>query len=629
MLVWHEWVEQAIRPRKLILRYVPAAGVGPVAALLAVNVVAGVLPVAFVIAVSALIGHVGHLAGGGAPGPALWWLLAASAGTFFLQHVATTLHTPLAELVQRRVDGRVHDRLIESALRSPGIAPMEDRVTVDLFKEASLRLREDWETPGTALVGQLALAARYTRLAGFVAIVAAVLSWWQGAALLAATLVFRYGQRGGLRRYSRVWQEITPLVTRSDYLRDLATGRAAGKEIRVFGLAGWLAGRHARAVRDWLDRVWRERRRIYLYPYLGFSAIGLVIGALVLVSVAHAVGTGGLTLTGLSLVLQATVAALLLGDHYPESDVPSQFGMWAATSQDSFDRRITAATRQLPVRRPAADPVGLPRTGISLDRVDFRYAAGSPPVLRGLSLELPAGRCTALVGVNGAGKTTLVKLLTRLYEPEDGAVLVDGIDLRRFPVQAWRRQVSVIFQDFIRYELSLAENVALGAAHVPLDVEAVRDALRQVGLLEFATRLPHGLHTPVSGGYAGGTDLSGGQWQRVAIARSLYAVGAGAKLLVLDEPTAALDIRAEAAFFRQFATLTRGVTSLLISHRLSSVRHADRIVVLDGGARAEVGGHDELIARDGLYARMFRLQADRFLDPAPRDGQVGRTGVSG
>jgi ABC-type multidrug transport system fused ATPase/permease subunit len=224
-------------------------------------------------------------------------------------------------------------------------------------------------------------------------------------------------------------------------------------------------------------------------------------------------------------------------------------------------------------------------------------------VLDGLDLTIPAGSSLAIVGQNGAGKTTLAKLLCRLYDPQHGAIEIDGVDLRELDVDAWRSRLAAVFQDFIRFEQPLRDNVAPSGA--PDGV--VRDALRDAGAESLAD-----LDTVLARGYDGGTDLSGGQWQRVALARALCAVKLGAGLVLLDEPTAQLDVRGEAEIFDRILAATRHSTTLLISHRFSTVRHADRICVLEQGQVIELGTYDELIALGGRYRTMFDLQAQRF-----------------
>ncbi|HUP87351.1 MAG TPA: ABC transporter ATP-binding protein [Acidimicrobiales bacterium] len=254
--------------------------------------------------------------------------------------------------------------------------------------------------------------------------------------------------------------------------------------------------------------------------------------------------------------------------------------------------------------RPAS---GLPTESIRFDDVGFTYPSGGALVYRHLDLTIPAGRSLAIVGRNGVGKTTLVKLLCRLYDPTSGAITVDGRDLRTFDVEAWRERVSVVFQDFVRFELSLRRNVVLDRGSVD-DAELVR-------LLEVAGAggLAH-LDQSLSKAQPGGTDLSGGQWQRVALARALAAVHLGAGVIILDEPTAQLDVRGEAAIFERLLHATAGCTTILISHRFSTVRHADRIVVIEDGVVVEQGSHDELMAAAGRYRAMFDLQASRFND---------------
>ncbi|MEQ9004462.1 MAG: ABC transporter ATP-binding protein, partial [Pseudomonadales bacterium] len=220
---------------------------------------------------------------------------------------------------------------------------------------------------------------------------------------------------------------------------------------------------------------------------------------------------------------------------------------------------------------------------------------------------IPAGSSLAIVGVNGAGKTTLAKLLCRLYDPQAGRITVDGVDLKDLAIDGWRSRVTAVFQDFIRFERSLRDNVAPGVPPGPDTDAAIERALAAAGATGLA-----GLDQILAKGYPGGTDLSGGQWQRVALARALFAVERGAGLVLLDEPTAQLDVRGEAEIFRRVLAATRQVTTILISHRFSTVRQADRICVLEHGRVVELGSHDELMAAGGRYRHMFELQASRF-----------------
>jgi ABC-type multidrug transport system fused ATPase/permease subunit len=245
----------------------------------------------------------------------------------------------------------------------------------------------------------------------------------------------------------------------------------------------------------------------------------------------------------------------------------------------------------------------MPAREIRLRDVRFSYPGTAQTVLDGVDLTIPAGSSLAIVGRNGSGKTTLAKLLCRLYDPQSGAIEVDGVDLRRFDLVGWRGRVAAVFQDFTRYELPLRENVAPAGA----PEEVIRSALAAAGAADLAD-----LDTVLSRAYAGGTDLSGGQWQRIALARALCAVQLGAGVVLLDEPTAQLDVRGEAEIFDRILAATRDCTTILVSHRFSTVRHADRICVVEHGKVVELGSHDELMAQGGRYRTMFDLQARPF-----------------
>jgi ATP-binding cassette, subfamily B, bacterial len=245
----------------------------------------------------------------------------------------------------------------------------------------------------------------------------------------------------------------------------------------------------------------------------------------------------------------------------------------------------------------------LPAREIRFRNLRFAYPGGVQPVLDNFDLTIQAGSSLAIVGQNGAGKTTLAKLLCRLYDPQGGSIEIDGVDLRELDVDAWRARVAAVFQDFIRFELPLRDNVApYGAPD-----EIIQAALADAGAAQLAA-----LDTILARGYQGGTDLSGGQWQRIALARALCAVKQGAGVVLLDEPTAQLDVRGEAEIFERILAATRGITTILISHRFSTVRHAARICVLEHGRVVELGSHDELMAMGGRYRTMFDLQASRF-----------------
>ncbi|MGD0018142.1 MAG: ABC transporter ATP-binding protein/permease [Candidatus Limnocylindrales bacterium] len=412
-----------------IAALVPAGGVGLVSVLIALNILLGLLPVVFVVATSVMIGRVPEAVAGGV-GSAEWvslvvaFVVAASA--FVAQQIIAPLQAALGELLARRIDGYVVDRLIAASLQSTGIGTLEDQRLLNDLTQAVTTIEQSFRTPGAACAGLLALVGRYTQMLGCAAMVGLVFSWPAALALVAATMVFRKGQRGGLRTYGRLFIDTIATWREARYYRAIALQAGAAKEIRVFGLAGWLSEHYRQLQMKRLMQVWAERRRIYLRPYLAYTAFGFAVAAITLAALGRTAAAGGISLTQLALGLQAALATLRLGEHFPESDTQTAFGMMAFDGVQGFERGVAAFDEKTVQLEPRQDPHGLPRREIRFEGVDFHYPSSERPVLDHLELTLPAGRCTAIVGLNGAGKTTLVKLLARLYEPTGGRLLVEA-----------------------------------------------------------------------------------------------------------------------------------------------------------------------------------------------------------
>lgn len=616
------WVSprELIAQRGRIVRLLPEAGGGLVAVCVVLNLVLGLLPLAFIITTSIVLGRVPAAMKSGV-GSADWnslvkiFLLAAAA--FVGQQVLTPLARALGELVARRVDGKVFVKLMAASLRSPDIGPLEDQRTMDHLRGAASEMEFGVQGPGQACAGLLALIGRYTQLAGYGAVVGIEFNWIAAAGLVMAVMLHRYGQRGGMRKFATVRFKLLDSDRKIGYLRRLAIEPKAGKEIRIFDLTGWLRDALRVEYLGLLKPVWLERRRVYLWPFLWFAGCGLAVTISIFGSIGNTAGRT-LTLTSFFLITQVALGAVRLGEYYPESDLQTAVGMHAYEAVERFADAVDAFPTSDVVPAAGAGASSAPSAvpdpvaAIRFENVGFHYPGVQRAVFDGLDLTIPVGKCTAIVGVNGAGKTTLVKLLSRLYEPTSGAVLCDGTDIRSYPITQWRSKLGVIFQEFIHYEATAADNIGFGAPEALADRAGIEAAARAVGLGEVLDSLPRGLDTPLARHIEGGAELSGGQWQRVALARALFALRHGSPIVVLDEPTASMDVRAEANFFDEFADLSQGATTVLISHRFSTVRRADLIVVLEDGRVAEQGSHDELLALDGRYAELFRMQADRF-----------------
>ncbi|GAB3757420.1 ABC transporter ATP-binding protein [Microlunatus parietis] len=536
--------------------------------------------------------------------------LAAAVGLAGLAFAAGQLITPLRDAVATslgsRVAQRMREQLLSATVGPPGLAHLEDPETAEEIRRAG---EYEWAdlAPLTTIVQQLGAALKTVISAAGAGVLLAGFAWWAPLLLILAAVGTHVWMAGNEHEIVEQHEAHAGQQRRADYFRDLALDPPAAKEVRLFGLAGWLAGRARRHRTAYLRHVWQARRANLRPVLLTLGTIAVANGAVLAALGATAV-SGGLGAAELTVYVQALIALQSLGH-------PLLATWWVRQGAAALPHLVGLAerTHRLSVRpRGSAPAIGMPRRELRLSGVRFGYPGHDRPVLDGVELAIPAGSSLAIVGRNGEGKTTLLKLLARFYDPDEGAVRIDGTDLRDLDLASWRAQLAVIFQDFIRYELTAHQNVGFGRVETAGDPEAVRRAAERAGALELIKDLPDGWQTVLSRHYRGGVDLSGGQWQRIALARALRAADAGARLLVLDEPTAALDVRAEAALFERFLELTAGTTTVLVTHRLSSVRHVDRIAVLDRGRIAQHGTHAELMATDGLYRRMYRLQARRF-----------------
>jgi ATP-binding cassette, subfamily B, bacterial len=572
------------------VRALPQADRALAAAWWALLLLRGTLPALFAVAMGVLVGAVQRQTDLTPP-------LALVGVVFVLLQVLAPVHQAVGQNLGSRTAAWLYDRLTAACVTPPGVGHLEDpRLTSDLTMARDfdlgitgppLYISMDFIAGGLALmIGGLASA-----------LVLAAYSWWAPLLLTGAWLATHW-----LLRESGVWrdrntEEVREAQRHADYAYRLAVEPPAAKELRLFGLAGFVVERF-RARRQRLYELRWQATRLRERPVIW--SLLLVLGANLVVfwALGAAALDGGLALDRLVTFATSAIGVSMIG-----------FGglSWAldgAAAPAAAVIRLQQAMAPEGALTPGSKPAtGLPAREIRFRDVRFAYPNTSEPVLDGFDLTIPAGSSLAIVGVNGAGKTTLAKLLCRLYDPQAGAIEVDGIDLRALDIDGWRARVTAVFQDFVRFELPLRDNVAPAGA----PDEQIRQALAEAGAEGLRD-----LDTVLARGYPGGTELSGGQWQRVALARALLAVRLGAGLVLLDEPTAQLDVRGEAEIFARILAATRRTTTILISHRFSTVRQADRIAVLEHGALVELGSHDELLAQGGRYRTMFELQASRF-----------------
>jgi ATP-binding cassette subfamily B protein len=577
-------------------------------AFVAVSVLAGLLPVAATLLTKLVLDRV---TGGAGTGGVWVGALALAGAGLGVAGVPPTLRLLQAEL-DRSVSIHAKDRLYRTVVGIPLLGTLE----VPAFRDR-LRLAEQASRsgPGQLVESSLGLGQSVITLVGIVAAMAVVGPWVAVLLLVAAVPALVAEVRMSRRRAELAWR-ISPAERREVFYSELLTSLSAAKEIRLFG-SGRLFRRRMLAELAGANAEQRRFDRRETGVQLTLAALAALTVGAVLVGVLLGAAAGVLTpgdvaavivaVSGAQAALNAAVGHIATAHH-------------AALLLDHYRSVVSARYEDAPVARARTDARGL-----ELVDVWFRYGDGQPWVLRGITATIPPGQAVALVGENGSGKSTLVKLLCRFYDPTMGSIRWDGVDLRDLPLEELRRRIGAVFQDFMSYDLTAAENIALGGAdgraELDLAPEPVERAARAAEVHDAVQRLPEGYATMLSRMFVNHADaeaegvlLSGGQWQRLALARALLR--GQRDLLILDEPSSGLDAEAEHRIHRRIREHRRGRTSVLVSHRLNTVRDADRILVLAAGEVVEEGDHTALVAAGGTYARMFRLQAAGY-EPTP------------
>ncbi|NJQ01088.1 ATP-binding cassette domain-containing protein [Streptomyces zingiberis] len=548
---------------------------------------------------------------------AVVWPLTAMAALLVADEILTSLSETLEHYTAGRLDARTRRQVRRLAMAPPSMAHLEDPVFADDAARASDVGEGRVRSPGTAAVGQLRLVFRFLGAMGSATVIALTFSPWLAVLLLVVCLVNRALIRRWWVHLAEVRDERESMRRRAEYWSEVASTGPAAKEIRLFGLQEWVVQRRTRELLAWAETIWAARRDI-LRQQGWISLLAAVAAGAALLLPGLAAARGNLPAGDLMTVIVAAWSLFHIAAMGREAfDIEYGLGAVRALERLESAYRVPAVSARAEPRQSdeASDTMGEGApAALRIEGLVFAYPGSRQPVFDGLDLSVHPGEVLALVGQNGVGKTTLIKVLAGLRPPTAGQVLIDGKPLDAARVAAWRRRVAVVFQDFNRYPLTLADNISLSAPEHRHDREGIREAARRAGIDALAGEFPDGYDTVLSADRTGGTDLSGGQWQRVAIARAVFAVEHGRDLLVLDEPTAHLDVEAEAHFFRQVVAKVGGATVLLISHRLSTVRQADRIVMLHAGRVTEQGSHRELLENGSEYARLFQLQAARFTE---------------
>ncbi|WP_116109760.1 ABC transporter ATP-binding protein [Amycolatopsis ruanii] len=524
-------------------------------------------------------------------------------GVFTATAISTALTNAAQQLLQERMTLSIRHRVMDHASKLD-LQFFEDSESYDQLRQAS---QEAPQRPVAMLTSALGLVRTSITFASMVVLLVSVSPLLAVVALAAPVPAFisqsKYGSRAFLLA---LW--MSPIRRRMDYLNSLVTTDTYAKETKLFGLGPYLVDRFRRLGQNYYARERRltTRRNLVgtawsLLSTLAGSGIALYIA---LEAVAGRLSIGDLALyTAAAAAVQTSVQGLFSGfsGMYENNLYLDTLYQFLGTAP-----RITAPT----LARPVPEPV---RGHVSFENVSFSYPGAAEKALDGVSFEIRPGETVAVVGRNGAGKSTLIKLLCRLYDPTEGRILLDGVDLREFDPDELRARISAVFQDYVTYQGTAAENIGLGQLSGLADRPRIEEGAERAGVAGRISRLPRGFDSPLGRWFDQGVSLSGGEWQKIALARAFMR---DAPLLILDEPTSALDAAAEHDLFTRLRALSEGRTTLYISHRFSTVRQAEKILLLDRGRLAEEGTHDELMSQGGDYAALFTLQAAAYLEEA-------------
>ncbi|WP_018653831.1 ABC transporter ATP-binding protein [Actinomadura flavalba] len=509
--------------------------------------------------------------------------------------VAASRDDVLSELVNRHAMGRILDVACAADLEQFERPDFHNRLE---RASMSARIR-----PHQLVQGLGALGAALMATAGVALALATIEPWLVPATLLAGVPLWLASLKSGQLLFDALFR-LTPAERERSYLLDVLTDRRSAVEVRAFGLAPYLRRRWDRRTDERLTEIRRTAHRRLRVTLAARFVSGLALAAVVGPVVALA-AAGRMPVADAGA---AVTAVLLLASRLRTGAAGTDQLFEAAPFIDDMGRFL-----EPPGAVAAPRPAPPPFRRLTVENLSFTYPSSDRPALCGIDLEIHAGQVVALVGENGSGKTTLAKLLSHLYRPQSGHIRYDGVDVADVDPDALRASIAVLFQDYLRYLLSAADNVAMGRWQHTADDAAVEHAAAMAGADPFLRALPNGYATLLGPQFAGGVDLSGGQWQRVALARAFFR---DAPFVILDEPTATLDARAEHDLFQRLRTLLADRTVLLVSHRFNTVREADHIYVLANGRIAEHGTHSTLLKANGPYADLYTLQASTYQDPA-------------